>query len=159
MTTLKSIARLLLCLAVCLGIGAVGALSTKPEIAGWYSSLVKPSWTPPPAVFPVAWTALYIMIAVAFWRLWDRAAPSTARTRAMVLFVAQLALNAAWSPVFFGSHAVWSALAIIALMVFLIAATIVAARRNDRVAAWLLVPYLCWVVYATTINAGVAVLN
>jgi tryptophan-rich sensory protein len=156
---LKSIGRLLACVLVCLGIGVVGSWSTRPEIAGWYAGLAKPSWTPPPAAFPIAWTTLYVMMAIAFWRLWDRTAPSTLRTRAMVLFAIQLALNAAWSPVFFGWHGIRSGLVIIILMIVTIAATIVAVARVDRIAAWLLVPYLCWVIYATTINAGVVVLN
>jgi tryptophan-rich sensory protein len=157
--TLKSVFRLLACVLVCLGIGVLGSLWTKPEIAGWYASLAKPSWTPPPLVFPIAWTALYILMAIAFWRLWDRAAPSAQRARAMVLFVVQLALNAAWSPVFFGWHAIRTGLVIIVLMLASIAATMVAASRVDRMAVWLLVPYLCWVLYASTINAGVLALN
>ncbi len=156
---MRSIGRLLLCLAICLGIGVVGSLSTKPEIAGWYAGLGKPFWTPPPLVFPIAWTALYILMAIAFWRLWDRTAPSTGRSRAMTLFGVQLVLNAAWSPVFFGWHGIRTGLLIIALMVVAIAATILSASRVDRIAGWLLVPYLCWVLYASTINAGVVALN
>lgn len=154
-----SVGRLLLCLAICLGIGVVGSLSTKPEIAGWYAGLAKPFWTPPPLVFPIAWTVLYILMAIAFWRLWDRTAPSMERSRAMTLFGIQLVLNAAWSPVFFGWHGVRTGLVIIALMVVAIAATILSASRVDRIAGWLLVPYLCWVLYALTINAGVVALN
>ncbi len=156
---MRSIGRLLLCLAICLGIGVVGSLSTKPEIAGWYAGLAKPFWTPPPLVFPIAWTALYILMAIAFWRLWDRTAPSMGRSRAMTLFGVQLVLNAAWSPVFFGWHGIRTGLVIIALMVVAIAATIFSASRVDRIAGWLLVPYLCWVLYASTINAGVVALN
>lgn len=156
---MRSIGRLLLCLAICLGIGVVGSLSTKPEIAGWYAGLAKPFWTPPPLVFPIAWTALYILMAIAFWRLWDRTAPSMGRSRAMTLFGVQLVLNAAWSPVFFGWHGIRTGLVIIALMVVAIAATILSASRVDRIAGWLLVPYLCWVLYASTINAGVVALN
>jgi tryptophan-rich sensory protein len=157
--TIKSLGRLLACLLVCLGIGVLGSLSTKPEIAGWYSGLVKPYWTPPPLVFPIAWTTLYIMMAVAFWRLWDRTVPSAGRRQAMILFAVQLALNATWSPVFFGWHGIRSGLVIIVLMVITIAATIFAAARVDRAAAWLLGPYLCWVLYASTINSGVVALN
>jgi tryptophan-rich sensory protein len=157
--TLRSIGRLVLCLLVCLGIGVVGSWSTRPEITGWYQTLAKPGWTPPPVVFPIAWTTLYIMMAVAFWRLWDRVAPSPRRAQAMILFAIQLALNAAWSPVFFGWHGIRTGLVIIALMVIAIAATIKVAARVDRIAAWLLVPYLCWVLYASTINAGVVALN
>ena len=157
--TVRSIARLLACLTVCIGIGIVGSIFTRPEIPGWYAGLVKPSWTPPPFVFPIAWTTLYVMMAIAFWRLWDRAAPSDARQRTIVFFAIQLALNAIWSPVFFGWHGMRTGLAIIVVMAVFIAAVIASAVRIDRTAAALLVPYLCWVLYASTINAGVVALN
>lgn len=157
--TFRSIARLLVCLVVCLGIGVVGSIFTRPEIPTWYAGLAKPSWTPPPFVFPIAWTTLYIMMAVAFWRLWDRVAPSDARRRAIIFFAIQLVLNAIWSPVFFGWHGTRTGLAIIILMAVFIAVTIVSAVKIDRLAAVLLVPYLCWVLYASTINAGVVALN
>lgn len=156
---IRSIARLAACLLVCLGVGVLGSLSTKPEIAGWYAALAKPAWTPPPIAFPIAWTTLYVLMAIAFWRLWDRAAPSPQRARAMMLFAVQLALNATWSPVFFGWHGIRTGLVIIVLMLAAIAATMVAAARVDRIAAWLLLPYLCWVLYASSINAGVVWLN
>jgi tryptophan-rich sensory protein len=156
---IRSIVRLAACLLVCLGIGVLGSLSTKPEIAGWYAGLAKPFWTPPPVAFPIAWTTLYVLMAIAFWRLWDRTAPSPQRAQAMILFAVQLALNAAWSPVFFGWHGIRAGLAIIVLMIIAIAATIAAAARVDRIAAWLLLPYLGWVLYASTINAGVVWLN
>jgi len=155
----RSITRLLLCLVVCVGIGIVGSIFTRPEIPTWYAGLTKPSWTPPPFVFPIAWTTLYVMMAVAFWRLWDRAGTSDARRHAMIFFAIQLALNAIWSPVFFGWHGIRMGLAIILLMAVFIAATIAAAVKFDRLAAALLVPYLGWVLYASTINAGVAALN
>ena len=157
--TVRSIARLLACLIVCVGIGIVGSIFTRPEIPGWYAGLVKPSWTPPPFVFPIAWTTLYVMMAIAFWRLWDRVAPSDARQRAIVFFTIQLVLNAIWSPVFFGWHGMRTGLAIIVVMAVFITATIASAVRIDRAAAALLVPYLCWVLYASTINAGVVALN
>ncbi|WP_398471616.1 TspO/MBR family protein [Tardiphaga sp.] len=155
----RSILRLLACLVVCLGIGIVGSIFTRPEIPGWYAGLAKPSWTPPPSVFPIAWTTLYVMMAIAFWRLWDRVAPSDSRRRAIIFFAVQLALNAIWSPVFFGWHGLRTGLAIIILMAVFIAATIVSTVRIDRLAAALLVPYLGWVLYASTINAGVVALN
>jgi hypothetical protein len=96
---------------------------------------------------------------VSFWRLWESEPASQARSKAMVLFLVQLALNAAWSPVFFGLHDTLSALVIIAALLPAIAATIVFASRMDRVAAWILTPYLAWVAYASTINAGVVILN
>lgn len=157
--TLKSTGRLLACLLLCLGAGFVGSFFTRSEIPGWYAGLIKPSWTPPPFLFPIAWTILYILMAIALWRLWDRVTPSPARQSAIGWFFAQLVLNAAWSPVFFGWHGIKTGLAVIVALLIAIVATIVASRRVDRVAAALLLPYLAWVAYATTINAGVVALN
>jgi tryptophan-rich sensory protein len=157
--TFKSAGRLLGCLVLCLGVGFIESIYTRPEIPTWYAGLTKPFWTPPPIAFPIVWTALYILMAIALWRLWDRAGPSKTRRRAIGLFFIQLALNAVWSPVFFGWHEIWIALAIILLLLLSIAATIAASLRADRCAAWLLMPYVVWVAYAATINAGVAALN
>jgi tryptophan-rich sensory protein len=157
--TLKSTGKLLVCLLLCLGVGFVESIYTRPEIATWYAGLNKPSWTPPPIAFPIVWTALYILMAIALWRLWDRAESSQARRTAVVLFLVQLALNAIWSPVFFGLHETRAALAVILLLLASIAATIAASIKVDRIAAWLLAPYVVWVAYATTVNAGVIALN
>ena len=158
MMRLKSVIRLALSMAICLGVGIVESFVTRPEIPTWYAGLAKPSWTPPPLVFPIAWTALYILMAVSFWRLGEHER-SEARSSAMTWFIAQLALNAAWSPVFFGWHGTKAALVVIVALLFAIGITIRFASRVDRIAAYLLVPYLAWVAYATTINAGVVVMN
>ena len=84
---------------------------------------------------------------------------SAARSSAVVRFLAQLVLNAAWSPVFFSWHDTKTALVIIVALLTAIGATIVSASRVDRVAPWLLAPYFVWVAYATTINAGVVAMN
>jgi benzodiazapine receptor len=156
---LKSIIRLVLSLLLCLSVGVFEGLVTRPEIPTWYAGLIKPSWTPAPLVFPIAWTVLYVLMAVSFWRLWDLEIRSAARTRAMRWFVIQLALNALWSPVFFGWHGTRTALLIIIGLLIAIAATIIAASRVEHLAAWLLAPYLLWVAYATTINIGVVAMN
>jgi translocator protein len=156
---LKSVVRLVVSLVMCLGVGVLESLVTRPEIPTWYASLTKPSWTPLPVVFPIAWTALYILMAVSFWRLWETEPRSAARSKAMIWFLVQLVLNAAWSPVFFGWHGTKTALVLIVALLIAIGATIVSTSRVDRVAAWLLAPYLAWVAYATTINAGVVAMN
>lgn len=151
--------RLVIAVGLCLAVGAVGSLATAPKIPTWYAGLAKPGWTPPDAVFPIAWTTLYVLMAVALWRLWQLHAPSPERRRAVLLWFAQLALNALWSPVFFGMEAPGVALVIVVVLWLAIAATIFACARIDRIAAWLLVPYLAWVSYATTLNAAIVVLN
>ncbi|EKS36096.1 TspO/MBR family protein [Afipia broomeae] len=157
--TSKSAGRLALCLLLCLGVGILESYVTRPEIPVWYAALAKPWWTPPPVVFPIAWTILYILMAVSLWRLWDRAAPSAPRASAITWFLIQLALNAAWSPVFFGWHGTRTALVIIIGLLIAIVMTMIAASRADKSAAWLLAPYLAWVAYATTLNAGVVAMN
>ncbi len=157
--TLKSAGRLVLCLLLCLGVGLLESFVTRPEIPVWYAALAKPWWTPPPVVFPIAWTLLYILMAISLWRLWDRVTPSAARASAIAWFFIQLALNAAWSPVFFGWHGIRTALVIIVGLLIGIVMTMIAASRADKSAAWLLAPYLLWVAYATTLNAGVVAMN
>jgi tryptophan-rich sensory protein len=126
----------------------------------WYASLAKPDWTPPTWVFGPAWTILYAMMALAAWRLWRRrhTRPRESR-RALALFAVQLALNLAWTPVFFGMQRPDLALAVILLLWAAIAATIVAAWRACRTAAALLVPYLAWVTFATALNMAIWRLN
>ena len=155
----RPILRLVLCLALCLGVGAVGAVATYPEIPTWYAGLAKPSWTPPNWAFPVVWNTLYVAMGVSLWMLWERTPPSPERSTAIGLFVLQLALNAAWSPVFFKLHQTRLALAIIVAMIVAVAATIGKAWNVHRAAAWLLVPYLAWITYASTLNAGIVALN
>jgi benzodiazapine receptor len=129
---LNSMARLALSLLLCLSVGIVGSVVTRPEIPAWYAGLAKPSWTPAPLVFPIAWTVLYVLMAVSFWRLWDMETRSVARTRAMTWFLVQLVLNALWSPVFFGWHGTRTALLIIIGLLIAIAATMVTASRVER---------------------------
>jgi translocator protein len=155
----RSLIRLLACLILCLGIAGVAGLVTAPQIGTWYAGLAKPAWTPPRIAFPVVWTILYVLIAITLWRLWDRVPPSPARGQALAFFFVQLALNAVWSPVFFLWHAIEAGLVVIVLLVVAVLGTILTAGRVDRFAAWLLLPYLLWVAYATTLNAGILAMN
>ena len=158
--TMASIVRLSLCLLLCLGVGAATGSVTAAEIPTWYAHLNQPSWTPPNWAFPVVWTLLYILMAVALWRLWNGLAHGQAVRSLILLFLLQLALNAAWSPVFFLLHRTPSALIIIGALDVVLAILIAGAwRAGQRAVAGLLSPYLAWVLYATTLNAGIVVLN
>ncbi len=121
----------------------------------WYAGLTKPSFNPPNWLFGPVWTVLYVLIAVAGWRVWQ-AAP---RSRAMTLWWLQLALNFAWSPVFFGAHRVGLALAIVSAMLAAILGFIAAAWRTERTSALLFLPYAAWVSFATALNAAILLLN
>lgn len=140
-------------LVVVFGVGSFGA-QFRP--GPWYEALAKPPWNPPNWVFGPVWTFLYVLIAVAGWRVWRG---SAGWSPLLSLWVVQLALNGAWSWLFFGRRLIVVALADITLLLFAILAFIIGAWRVDRVAAYLFVPYLLWVGYALTLNAAIAWLN
>ncbi|HET7315178.1 TspO/MBR family protein [Salinisphaera sp.] len=121
----------------------------------WYAALNRPPGTPPDVAFPIAWTLLYIAMAVAAWRVWRARGPG----REVALFVLQLALNALWMPVAFGAHALGWALLVIVVLWLAVAATTAAFWRADRLAGLLFAIYLAWVSYAVYLNAGLFWLN
>jgi translocator protein len=150
---------LILSVGLCLAVGGLSGGVTAGEIKGWYSTLKKPSWTPPNWLFPIAWSTLYVLMGIALWLLWENSSTAPQRGWAIALFLLQLTLNAAWSPVFFLMHRTRSALAIILLMAVAIALTMLTAWPVNPTVSWLLAPYLVWVAYASTVNAGVVALN
>ncbi len=136
----------------------VGGLASSSGVDGWYLVAEKPPWTPPNWLFGPVWTVLYTAMAVAAWLVWRRWGWAGART-ALLLYAGQLALNAIWTPLFFGAEQLWSGLAVIVALDVLLAINVVAFFRLHRLAGALMVPYLLWALYATSLNAGVAALN
>ncbi|HET8727361.1 MAG TPA: TspO/MBR family protein, partial [Alphaproteobacteria bacterium] len=149
---------LLLLLAASAVAGTIGSAVTLPSIPDWYAGLAKPAWTPPDAVFGPVWTVLYLLMVVAAWLVWRSAGWRRARG-ALTLHAVQLGLNALWSVLFFGLHRTGFALVEILALWAVILATIIAFRRHSPAAAWLMAPYLLWVSYAVSLNAGVWWLN
>lgn len=141
------------------GLGGLGAVFTVPAIPGWYSGLAKPPGTPPDWVFGPVWTLLYAVMGVALARLWLLPRETKGRRAALAWFGAQLALNLAWSPVFFGMRQILTGLIIIALLLWSIRIAVAAMAPVDRRAAGLMWPYALWVSYATYLNAGIWFLN
>jgi len=150
-------------LGISVAVATLGSLISASAIDGWYAAAPKPMWNPPNAVFGPVWTVLYASMSVAAWLIW-RAPDSSARSRALRMYVAQLVLNALWSPAFFGLGALigvtglWVALVIIVALNFAILGTIIRFGEVNRVAAAMLVPYWIWALFATTLNAAIAVL-
>lgn len=151
--------KLLICLIAIPALGALGGFVTVQNIPGWYAGLEKPPGTPPNWVFGPVWTTLYLMIGTSLALVWHKAPEGQAKTRALVIFAVQMVLNLVWTPVFFGGHLVLAGLLVIALLWITILMTILAFKPLHRAAAWLLVPYLLWVSYATYLNAGIWWLN
>jgi tryptophan-rich sensory protein len=135
-----------------------GSMFTPAVDPVWYAGLRKPSFNPPNWVFAPVWTVLYVLIALSAWLVWRRAGWHDGR-RALSLWFVQLALNVAWTPVFFGSHRIALALAIIVCLLAAIAGTILAFRRHHALASAMLLPYLAWVAFATLLNASIWQLN
>ena len=147
----------LVCLPLlCVIGGAASGLATPPD--AWYWKLAKPSWTPPPWLFGPVWTLLYLMMGVSAWMLWRRRSLPAGRV-AIALFFTQLALNFAWTPMFFGLHALGVAFAEIVVLWMAIAGTIAAGWRVHRLAAAMLLPYLAWVSFASALNFAIWRLN
>jgi tryptophan-rich sensory protein len=143
---------LLFTLAVGFGAGQV----TAPNIASWYGHLEKPSFNPPNWAFMPAWTTLYVLMAVAAWRVWRL---TGWRSAALALWLVQLALNFAWSFIFFGAHAPAAAFFELLAMWLAILATLIVFARTERWAGLLLLPYLGWVSFAGVLNFWVWQLN
>ena len=121
-----------------------------------YDQLVRPPLSPPGWLFPVVWTVLYALMGIAAYRVYCDAAGAR-RTGALRLYALQLGVNFLWSPVFFGLGS--PALAVILLLDVLVVLTIARFASINRCAAWLMIPYLMWILFATYLNIGILVLN
>ncbi|MGD9471984.1 MAG: TspO/MBR family protein [Novosphingobium sp.] len=142
---------LLLVPAVLLAGFLSGTLSGSGPGNAWFDSLAKPGIYPPPYLFGVVWTLLYAMMGLAF-ALVCSAWGARGRMAAIVAFIVQLALNLAWSPLFFGAHQITAALVLILLLDLAVAVTIVLFWRIRTVAGLLLVPYLAWILFASVLT-------
>lgn len=125
----------------------------------WYAAIRKPTFAPPIWAFLVAWNLVYLLNALAGWRLWQFGKPGDARTGALALWAIQLIFNAIWAWLFYGLHRpAWAFFDLVILFV-LIGLSMVAFARVDRWALWLFVPYACWILFAASLNYAVWQLN
>ena len=156
--TRMSLIALLAWISLCFLVATVSALVTDP--GAWYEALEKPAWTPPNWLFGPVWTALYTLMGVAAWMIWERRRQQPGNAQAaLVLFIIQLALNGLWSWLFFGQQAILLAFLDILLLWTALAATIIAFSRVRVLAAGLLIPYFLWTSYAVALNGAIVVLN
>ncbi|MBI2195834.1 MAG: tryptophan-rich sensory protein [Candidatus Levybacteria bacterium] len=149
--------KLVASIVLCLGVGAIGSIFTAPAIGTWYSTLHKPSFSPPNFLFAPVWTALYILMGVSLYLLWT--SKKKGKEKAIRLFLIQLALNFFWSLIFFGMHSPKVAFIEIIFLWVYIFLTIRASLTVSKIAAYLLYPYLFWVSFATLLNLFIALLN
>jgi tryptophan-rich sensory protein len=145
----NKIASFFIVLAICYSVASSASWFTQQGIESWYPLLKKPFWTPPNLVFPIVWTILYTMMAISFWLVLHK----TQQAKIVIPFAVQLLLNFFWSLFFFGYQQPLLGLIDIILLIAAIVWTILAFFPYSKAAAWLLIPYLAWVVYASTLNA------
>ena len=140
-------------------VGAVAGLFTSSGVNGWYAVANKPWFNPPNWIFAPVWTLLYIMMGIAFFLVWKASADKNVKQTAMIMFSIQLILNFFWSFIFFKLQQPGWAFAEIILMWVMILLTILWFGKISAMAAWLLVPYICWVSFATVLNYSIWKLN
>ena len=141
-------------LAACFLVSGVAGYATVQAIPTWYAGISKPSFTPPNQVFAPVWTTLYALMGIAAWLIW-RMPDSPDRTRALILFWVQLLLNFAWSWIFFHQHLIFAAALEIVILWLAILFMTIAYMRVYPLAAWMMLPYLCWVAFASVLNWGI----
>lgn len=140
-----------------LALGIASGFSTIQSITDWYQYLNKPSFNPPNWIFGPVWTILYLMMGIAFAMIWHSRHPQ--KNKAMLLFAIQFIFNLAWSFLFFNRHLLGIAFIEILLMGCFIALTIISFYKINKLAAYLLIPYLCWVSFAAVLNGAIWFLN
>lgn len=148
----KKIPTLLAAILGCELVGILGGVFTASAIPVWYQTLQKPSFSPPSWIFGPVWTILYAMMGISAYLIWRS---KTART----VFILQLATNLLWSLLFFGLRSPLLALIDIGILWVLILTTIRYGYRISRPAAYLLIPYFCWVSFAAVLNGAIVILN
>lgn len=154
---MKKIHCYLLPLLLCFALGAVASLLQTDAVRDWYPYLAKPLLTPPAIAFPIAWSLLYFCIGLSAGLVLTSGSPK--RHGAMLLWYLQLALNFLWSVFFFALRDPWLGLIDIVALDLLVILYIILSARVRPVAAWIVVPYLCWILFATYLNAFIYAVN
>jgi benzodiazapine receptor len=151
--------KLLISLLIPQVVAITAARFTITGVGSWYQQIRRPSWNPPGWVFGPVWTTLYIMMGVVLYLLWKEAPAGVQKRGAIGLWAAQLFFNFCWSLLFFNQHRIGVALIDLLLLWILILLTIFAFAKFNKVAAWLLVPYIAWVTFAGILNYSIWILN
>jgi translocator protein len=156
---MKNWVRLLIAILLPLIVGAVAGMFTASEITGWFQTIEKPTWQPPNWLFGPVWTVLYLMMGIAFYLVWKKQAPKGIKRMAITLWIIQLVFNFLWSFIFFKKHQLDWALGEILVLWFFILLTILFFARISKLAAWLMVPYISWVTFASLLTFAIYELN
>lgn len=158
-TKLSSVWKLAIAILACEATGIASAIISNTGMNAWFQAIQKPAWNPPSYLFGPVWTLLYCLMGISFWLVWTAKVPESTKRNAYLIFGIQLFLNFWWSILFFKCHSPSLALVDIVLMVVTILLSIFAFAKFSKTAAWLLVPYISWVTFATILNYTIWILN
>ncbi len=151
--------KLIISIALPVAVGATSGFFTATGVDSWYQTINKPSWNPPGWIFGPVWTTLYVMMGIALFLVWKSNTNEALKKTAITLFAVQMVLNFFWSFIFFKQEQPgWALVEIIVLWVAILL-TIFAFAKVNKTAAWLLVPYISWVSFATILNYTIWKLN
>jgi translocator protein len=156
---MKDIFKLCSSVLACLAVGFAGSFFTNTSISSWYAGLNKPFFNPPSWVFAPVWTMLYVLMGVSAFLIWRQGLEDKKVRTALFAFIVQLALNALWSPAFFGMKSTSAGLVVIIFLWMAISKTIFLFYRISKPASFLLLPYILWVSFAFVLNAAIFSLN
>lgn len=151
--------KFIISILLCESVGIISGLLASANNNLWFDTLHKPTWNPPAYLFGPVWTALYLLMGISLGIIWNNKAPELNKRNAYFLFAMQLILNFFWSILFFHFHSPALALLDIILMIITIVLTIFNFSHFSKSAAWLLVPYIAWVSFATILNFSIWNLN
>jgi benzodiazapine receptor len=157
---MNKIVKIAIALVICLMVGYSASVVTRPSVETWYPTIIKPSFNPPNWIFMPVWTLLYIFMAVAAGLVWDKIKEQNEEVKkALGFFLIQLTLNAIWSYIFFGLKNPMLAFIEIALLWLFIYETYFKFDKINKIAGYLLIPYMAWVAFAGILNASIWWLN
>jgi tryptophan-rich sensory protein len=151
---MKNFIKLLISIIVCQLAGGIGSIFTSSSVKTWYLTINKPSFNPPNWLFAPVWTVLFLLMAISLFLIWRKNYKS-----GIIIFFIQLFFNILWSAMFFGLKSSLLGFIVIVVLWFLILATIIKFFKISKPAAWLLIPYILWVTFASVLNFSILILN
>jgi len=154
-----NITKIIVSVLICQGVGAVGSIFTSPAISTWYAILQKPSFNPPNWIFAPVWTILFLLMGISLYLIWSKGWADKRVKIALFIFGIQLVLNILWSFLFFGLQSPLYAFIEIIILWLAILLTIISFYRISKPAAYLLLPYILWVSFASILNFSIMILN
>ncbi|MBW3014172.1 tryptophan-rich sensory protein [Candidatus Woesearchaeota archaeon] len=156
---IRKVVELLIAIIICNIAGVIGAIFTSPSVRTWYTTIQKPSFSPPNWIFGPVWTTLFILMGISLFLIWDKGLKNKNVKTALIFFIIQLVLNTLWSILFFGlKNPLYAFIELIVLWVMILL-TIITAYKVSKPAAYLLIPYILWVSFAGFLNLMIILLN